>query len=195
MEQQPVTERKQIKHLPEEVIKMTAKTFTANGKEFIIDDSLSFDYFRQFEKLEAHVGYGVTFEEMFKTDKKLFEYLNKMDFVNAAVLVHNRLNGIKEKLEQRTHPMLLLCTLFIHYPHEDLTKYDSVIAEQKVKDWSTDYYVNDFFSLAAQLVSGFIPALQELSQDISAKVEELKKMKEQQPQQQQNPDKSTNDGV
>lgn len=151
-----------LKHLD-----LTKSDFTANGKRYTITDSLSFERFREFEKLEVHVGYGVSFEEIFKTLKKLYGHLNKTEFVDSAIVVHNLLNGISQKLEGRTHPALLLCALFINVDGEDVTKYDSVAAEQKVKNWATEYYVNDFFQLAVNLVSGFIPAFKELSQSTS----------------------------
>jgi hypothetical protein len=158
----------ELKHLNFE-----EKTFIANGKTYRIDDSFCFERWQQFEQLEVHVGYGTTFQAFFDTDKKIYEALNKIQFVEASALLHNRMNGIKYKLENRTHPALLLCALFINYEGEEITKYDSNIAEQKVKDWSLEgYAVQDFFSLAVNLVGGFIPVYNSLLENSLAKAKE-----------------------
>jgi len=142
--------------------------FQANGKTYTISETISFDRWKEFEKIEVHVGYGTTFEAFFEIDKKIYEALNKVQFVEASALLHNRMNGIKYKLENRTHPALLLCALFINYEGEDVVKYDKVIAEQKVKDWSEEgFAVQDFFQLAINLVSGFIPAYTNLLKNTS----------------------------
>ena len=156
-------------------LNFSENSFVANGKTYFIETGLSFARWKEFEKLEVHVGYGITFEQMFENDKKIWDALNKANFGEAAVLVHNRMNGIKQKLEARVHPALLLCSLFINLEDEDRVKYDPVKAEKKIEDWGNEGYdFKDFFQLAVNLVQGFIPACKEISQDIFQKKESKK---------------------
>jgi hypothetical protein len=80
-------------------------------------------------------------------------------------MIVNLRDGIVDKIEDRSHPALLLCSLFIVTKDEDLTKWDKQDAEEKIKDWETEgIAMMDFFRLAANLVTGFIPILDEISQ-------------------------------
>jgi len=156
---------KELKQLSKKNLDLSDNKFTANGQTYLIENTLSFERFREYEKLEVHVGYGTTFDSIFQTLKKLYDSLNKQDFVNAAVIVHNLMHGIKDKMEDRIHPSFMLCALFINTPDEDRAKFDIAKCEKKITDWSKDYEAQGFFSLAVNLVTGFIPAFNEVSQN------------------------------
>lgn len=137
-----------------------------SGKEYKLTSSLNVTRWQEFEKLQNHVGWGLDFSGMMARLKETYELLNKQKFADAAVHIHNTMNGIAKSLENRYHPGLLMCTLFVVYEGEDLTTWSEQDATAKIEDWK-DYEVADFFSLAVNLVNGFIPAYEELSPNIS----------------------------
>ena len=161
----PAKERKElgfpIKHIHQ------LDTFQANGKKYIIRDSLTIERFKQFEDLQTEVGYGVDFYEMFNNISKIYTYLNSSKPADAAIIAHNLMTGIKNKLDEREHPVLRLCTLFITLENEDITGYDSALSDAKIEDWKLEgISMDSFFQLAFSLVSGFTPALKAVSQSI-----------------------------
>lgn len=156
--------------------------FKANGKEYTIRTSLTITRFEEFEKLQVYVGYGVDFLNMFGNIKKAYSYMNNSKVADASVVLYNIMNGIKDQLEERENEVLMLCSLFITLPDEDLTVYDEELLKSKIDDWKKEgISMESFFTLAFSLVNGFMPVYQEVSQDISehiAKVsEEVKSAK------------------
>lgn len=152
------------------------KTFTANGKEYHVSENLCIDRFMEFERLQAHVGFGKDFENIYKGLKKAYEHMNTNKLADAAVIVHNLLNGVAHNLEEREHPALQLCALFINYKGEDETIFDADIITEKIDDWRKEgYAIGDFFRYAANLVAGFITVLEETTQTISEQEERLSK--------------------
>jgi len=98
--------------------------------------------------------------------------MNKSKVADAAVIIHNLLNGIAEHLDKRDHPILQLCALFINTKDEDKTVFDEGVTQEKIDNWKKEgYAIEDFFQLAFNFVEGFIPAYNETIQDISQKAE------------------------
>lgn len=144
-----------------------------SGKEYKIINSLPVGRFMAFEKLQAHVGWGLDFYSMFQKLKSLYDLLNDKKFADAAVMVHNLMNGIARNIDKRHHPALQLCTLFIVAGDEDVSTWDEDSAAKKIEDWS-DIDSSDFFLLAANTVSGFIETYQGVLESISATGEKVK---------------------
>jgi len=90
------------------------KPFVANGKKYVKQTSLTVDEFKEYELLQAHVGFGMDFGSVFNRIKDVYELVNKTKFADAAVKLHNLMTGIADKVEKREHPALLICTLFLH---------------------------------------------------------------------------------
>ena len=134
-----------------------------SGKKYTITSSLNVTRWQEFEKLQNHVGWGLDFSGMMERLKETYELINKLKFADAAVHIHNTMNGIAKSLEKRYHPALLMCTLFIVTDDEDLSKWTESEAMAKIEDWK-QYEVGDFFSLAANLVTGYLPAYEAHSQ-------------------------------
>lgn len=146
-------------------IDLEASSFTANQKEYFIKPTLTVKRFIEYEKLQNHFAFGKTFEEIYKDLKSAIELGDKGKGIEAWSMIVNLRDGIAEKLEDRTHPALLLCSLFVVLKDEDLSKWDQQEAELKIKDWETEgIAMMDFFRLAANLVTNFIPILDEISQ-------------------------------
>ena len=149
---------KDLKHLP-----MDAKSFTANGHEYVISQGLSVDRWRKYEELQIELGFGTNLQSIFTRVKEAYGYLNEVKIADAAVILHNIMWGVKDRLENRVDKTLLMCALFMNRKEgEDVTKYDEDFMEEKIKDWAEEGYdTQSFFHIAWNLVPGFFEAFNE----------------------------------
>lgn len=133
--------------------------FTANGRTFTFQ-SLTVGRYKEFKKMERHFGWGVPYDQDVKDMQRVLAYLNKTEWVNAAVLINNRLERI-QYFEQNNHDIsILLCTLFLNEKDEDITTWDMALAESKIEAWNQEgIEATSFFYLAAHLVPGYIANL------------------------------------
>ena len=145
-----------------------------SGEEYFIETGLSIERFTEFEKLQSHVGFGIDFDGVVNKLKDCYEKLNKMKPADAAIIIHNLMNGIIHKVENRSHPVMEMCALFINHKDEDRKVFNTDEIKKKINDWS-EYDIQDFFSLAFSLVKNFIPIYEEISLDISEIKERAKK--------------------
>ena len=141
--------------------------FEAGGVKFFIKNTLTVERFKQFERLQNHFGFGKSFSDIYADLKFAMELANKGKMVESWNVIVNLRDGIKNNIDEKEHPALLLCTLFAVTENEDLTKWTEEAATEKIALWNKEGYdVNDFFRLAANLVTNFIPILDEISQSI-----------------------------
>lgn len=141
--------------------------FTANGKLYKIRNTLTVNRHTKFEMLQNHYGFGLTFEGIVERLQKSIDFANSSKGIEAWNIILNLKQGIAERLEERSHPALLLCSLFIVTEDEDLTEWNEEEQRLKIEDWNKEGYdVNDFFVLASNLVTGFLPAYEEIFQSI-----------------------------
>jgi hypothetical protein len=142
--------------------------FDANGVTYYVKPSLSIERFKWYEKYQINFGYGRSFEEIHNALKKSIDLANKGKGVEAWNIIYNLYESAGKELDKRAHQAFYLCALFICTENEDLTKWDETIAEEKIKNWNAEgISSNSFFRVAANLVIGFIDALEPTSQDIS----------------------------
>jgi len=145
-------------------------TFDAGGVTYTIKNTLTLARFVEFEKLQNHYGFGLSFSDMYKRLGEIETLFNAGKSVEAFANFYNLKEGIAYRLEDRTHPVLLLCSLFIVTEDEDLTTWNEHDQKIKIDNWNKEGYdVNDFFQLASNLVAGFIPIFDEISLNISQK--------------------------
>jgi len=141
---------------------LKATSFMANGKEYKIVNTMSIERWKYMEDFQELLAWGVSFDDLFKQIKKVYELLDQHKHNEPIIILHNLLHGIKNKLENRYHPALMLCTLFIVFEGEDQAVYDEAVMNEKVSDWKQEgYEINDFFQLAWTLVPGFISHYQD----------------------------------
>ena len=144
--------------------------FIANGVTYRIKNTLTLARFVEFEKLQNHFGFGMTFSAIVGKLNESIDYANKGKGVEAWNIIFNLKEGIAYRLEDRTHPVLLLASLFIVTEDEDLTAWNELDQKVKIENWNKEGYdVNDFFQLASNLVNGFLPIYGEISQSTSLK--------------------------
>lgn len=149
------------------------KKFTCGGRNFYIQDSLSFNRYRELQRISLEFGFSTTFLDLFKAVQKIRENLNSLKFVEAAVSTENILIGLAN-LEQKDDPALRLCALFINETDEDVTVFDEVKMKDKIECWSKELDVSPFFHLAVSLVHGWMPAYKATTESILQKEKEKK---------------------
>lgn len=148
--------------------------FMANGNRYVIRTSLTLTRFEQFEKLQVRVGYGVDFRQMFSQMRKAFDYLNESQPADASVILYNLMNGIKNNIDGRDNEVLDLCCLFICREDENVAEYSPELNKLKKEDWVKEgIAMESFFTLAFNLVNGFIPIYQQVSASISEHLENV----------------------
>jgi len=139
--------------------------FEANGKKYHVTQNICIERWRHFEDLQALIGFGRSFEDLFTSFKQIWEALDEKGgarVATASIICHNAMTGIKTKLEERHHPALMICALFCNFEGEDEKIYDEEIMKTKLEDWQKEGYdVNDFFQLAWNLVPSFIETYSE----------------------------------
>lgn len=152
---------------PLKVIDLTTKKFTANGKTFNVETSMSFERYRVYQKLEIQLGYQAGFYGLFEDIKKIYALCNDSKVADIAVLSHNILSGIKT-VDERTLPALEMCALFINEDSEDRKTINDDMISAKIADWEAEGLdIVPFFQLAVNSIPGFSIAFNSVSQIIS----------------------------
>lgn len=154
--------------------------FMANGTEYFVKSSLSVERFRWFEKYQVNFGFARDFKTIYDNLKKSIDLANKGKGVEAWNCVFNLYEQVGKIVdeEKAVHQAFLICALFICTEDEDVTQWDENKAIKKIEDWNREgITANSFFQLAANLVNGYIDALEEISRSTSelvatAKMEE-----------------------
>jgi hypothetical protein len=142
---------------------LKSKEFTANGKNYIISDKISIERYMEYQKLSPLLTFGTNFEEMFIQLKRAYAHLNKQNFADSSVIIHNLLTSVGN-VEQtsRVHPALKMAALFINREDEDCAVYNEELTNAKIADWTKEgFNISDFFTLALNSISGFRQAYQE----------------------------------
>ena len=124
-------------------------SFWANGVKYTIQDTLTVERYEQYELLETQLHWGVDFKTMFDNLKQVYEQLEKSKPASAAVLVNNMLLGTAYVPENRANPVLLMCTLFMTRPGENLSAWSMTDAYAKIEDWKAEGLAVRFFFHAA----------------------------------------------
>lgn len=142
--------------------------FIANGNKYFIEPQISIERFKQMQKLEIEFSFGSSYKELMSGIKECYASINKGQFGDSAVILHNLMNSISN-LESREHPILEYCALFINREGEDRRAYDEKINAEKIIDWKEEgIAMHDFFKLAVNMVSGLKENYLLYTQSISA---------------------------
>lgn len=145
---------------------MSKTSFIANGNTYYIESGLSIERFCEYQILEKEAGFGLSFKKIFENLKELHGLMNQVKFVEAAVKLDNLMRGVA-KLEEREPTLLKICALFINTKDEDRTTINDDMIARKIEDWKTEYDVRDFFTLALNMVDGFIEIYSSVTRIIS----------------------------
>ncbi len=146
------------------------KKFECGGRVFHLTDTLSFNRYRQLERLSIMFGFSTDFAQLFSSLQKMYDNMQTAkNYADVSVMLHNILIGVKA-LEGKDDPALQLCALFINEADEDVTVYDEVKMRDKIDCWAKELDVTPFFHLAASLVEGWLPAYRVILADIFKEV-------------------------
>lgn len=142
--------------------------FTANGKDYTIEGALSIERYAELQILEKELAYGFTVKEIFNKLKQLWDFLNKLKFAEAAVLVRDLMAGAT-RVGERTPTTLKICALFINTENEDRGTITQELINTKIADWKAEGMdMRDFFQVASSSINGFLEVYQAVTRIISA---------------------------
>jgi hypothetical protein len=151
----------------------------AAPRKYFIHDTLSVARFEMFEDFQMLLAKGRDYAAVFASQKKIHELLNQSKVADAAIENYNSMTLVRDKLEKRHHPALMICALFANQESEDMAKYDEVAMNNKIDDWIKEgYSMNDFFSLAFSFARDIMESYNEILADFSnppTKSKQLKK--------------------
>lgn len=138
-------------------IDFDAPTIPAAGKEYRVVQELTIARYKELEQLEIEFYYGFDMQSMFSKLKEAYNDLNKSKPADGAVKLYRVMEGVADRVDRREPCVLRICSLFLCTEDEDLTKWDEDLAKAKIEDWQKEgYLIDDFFSLAANVVPGFL---------------------------------------
>jgi hypothetical protein len=160
-----------IKH-----IDFSKDVIPANGKDYRVVKELSIARFKELDKMEVEFFYGFDMQGMYNKLTDAFNDLNKTKLADASVKIHNLIKGIADKIDNREHVVLRICSLFLVTEGEDESKWSEELAAEKAKDWAAEgYSMTSFFSLVANSLPGFMNAYENAISDTSAEKKATKK--------------------
>ena len=134
------------------------------GRKYHKADSVSAHRYGWMERLNAELAYGRSVEELFHGDKRAFEELNKQQFAQAAVSIHNNMAGLAKIADNVPHAAFKLCMLFWNYEGEQVGTMTDELMREKVDDVMKSGVDHAFFFVqAASNVPGFLAAYRSLS--------------------------------
>lgn len=140
-------------------ITLKDRYFDANGKKYYIANGISIDRWKQYEKLQPRLTYGLTFKQIDANISKAMMLLNKPapEPGNAYVVLHNIRKGMENADDEKNvHPALEMCTLVMNYEGEDVGVYNEGIALEKINDWTKEgLNILSFFAWAMNSIDGF----------------------------------------
>lgn len=139
-------------------VDFSKKEFECGNRKFYVQDSLSFNRYRELQRLSIEFGFSRTFTDLFKDVQKVYGQLQTaQNYADAAVTLYNIIAGVS-LLDEKNDPALTLCALFINEADEDVTVYNENKIKEKIDCWAKELDVTPFFHMACSLVDGWMPA-------------------------------------
>lgn len=114
--------------------------FTANEKQYVIEDKLSIMRAIEASKMEFEL-FDLTTTKVKNELILAYNDLNgnnkekTVKFADAAIKIHNLVNKIDKNLNFKEHPVLRYCSLYINEKGEDRRTIDSERINTKINDW------------------------------------------------------------
>jgi hypothetical protein len=115
----------------------TTAKFEANGVSYTVEKDLSFSRYDYFTALCIRLAYGRDYDSIQMAVSKAAAYMDKTQFVKAAVELHNILEGIKA-FPDRVNDAFAICALFINADGEDRGTYTGDLISKKINDWTKE---------------------------------------------------------
>lgn len=144
--------------------------FSANGKTYLIETSMSISRYVFYEKIEAELGYGRSFSEIYDGIMAAMNDINAQAQGEAYVKLYNIANGIRQ-IERKKPHVLRYCALFINEENEDRGTINEDMINAKINDWEKegiDYA--PFFEFALISLPGFRERYKRLTPNSSKEI-------------------------
>lgn len=136
------------------------KTFSANGKTYIVENSISFDRWEFYLAEQPALAFGCTIPELAQAFLQIYNAVNDNKMADIAVIARDKLKGLKEINERKTHSALRMAALFINTADENRAIINEDMINQKINDWKMEGLdVTGFFQLALHIIPGFMESL------------------------------------
>jgi hypothetical protein len=159
----------EAKQNPLKRIDMDAGKFTANGKEYFIEGSMTIERYAQFQIYEKELAYGFSTKGIYEELKQILKLMDKLMFTDCAVKLNNLTRGVA-KIEEREPVVLKICALYCNTQDEDRTIINEDMISKKIQDWKAEGIdIRDFFALAFNSVNGLLEIYRSVTQSISEK--------------------------
>lgn len=110
------------------------ESFEANGVKYFVEEKLSFARYDYLSALLVRLAYGRDYDSINASLHRIKEYLDKIQFVKAAVEVTNVIEGIKA-FPNRVDDAFAVCALFINAENEDRGIVSGEMIGKKIEDW------------------------------------------------------------
>ncbi len=133
--------------------------FQANGKTYYVRNSkegLPLRRQRELEKMSVVVPFNAGLGEVISSLSRMKKICNSLvggkdaNFTGLVEEIVNLERGLSES-NRKWQASLIMCTLFIYEPGEDLKTWDIDQANRKIEDWAAEGLIeDDFFTLAMQ---------------------------------------------
>lgn len=135
--------------------------FKANGKTYFIrspKEGLPLKRAMELEKMSVVVPFNAGLGEVVGSLQRMKGIVNGFigasGPLNITGLIEEIVNlerGLRGEGDRKYPASLMMCTLFIYEPGEDLKTWDIQTANRKIEDWAAEGLLfDDFFSLAMQ---------------------------------------------
>lgn len=139
-----------------------AKVFETPNHKYFIHKSMSVERFKAYQKMQIELGYSIGFSGIYNALIRAYELLNKQQFADAAVLLHNSASSMKG-MDEREHPVMVMCALFINREGENVDVVDEAVIQDKIDDWKQSGVPMDFFlEYSKRLVQDYETKLEKL---------------------------------
>jgi len=155
--------------------------FEANGKRYVIEDSLSIARSIEATKLELEL-FNLSTSAIKATLIQAYNDLNgnnkekTVKFADAAVKIHNLANNLEKSLKFEELPVLRYCALYINQEGEDRRSITSEQIASKINDWQEGGLdLAGFFLLVLSVLPSVRKDYIKFIQDISGKSEASEK--------------------
>ncbi len=147
------------------------KQFTANGKTYFVEQSLSYRRWIEWRKIQPQLAFDCDYGTMFAQLRKAYDLLNQRDQkpLDAGNILFNLMNGIQQAMDDKQVPLVMrLCALFMNTADEDRTTITEEMIQVKADDFNTEgISMHSFFLFAISSIPNFIPNYESTIQDIS----------------------------
>lgn len=160
----------EIASSPLRVIPFTQRTFKAGGHTYFVEEALSIERYKHFQRMEIELGFSMKFSEMIAKMHKAYNLANESKLADVSVLLHGILEGATF-IGEKKPIALYVATLFINKSDEDRGTWSQTLAEEKLADWNgrdgeKGIDINFFLAVALSKVENFDRIWIELSETL-----------------------------